>query len=56
LDTTRLSDCWADLPAASVTFAENAEVPEADAVPEIAPEEEFNASPLGSEPEARLQP
>jgi hypothetical protein len=43
------------LPAASVTFAVKEEVPEADGVPEIAPEEEFNASPLGSEPEARLQ-
>jgi len=50
-----LSDCWADLPEASVTFAENAEVPEADAIPEIAPEVEFKESPTGSAPEARVQ-
>jgi hypothetical protein len=31
------------------------EVPEAEGVPEIAPEAEFKESPPGSEPEARLQ-
>jgi len=50
-----LSACCAVLAAESVTLTVKEDVPDADGVPEIAPELAFNASPLGSDPETRLQ-
>jgi len=45
-----LSGCVAVLPFASVTLAAKENVPEAEGVPEITPEEAVKVKPVGSEP------
>jgi hypothetical protein len=50
-----LSACCAVLAAESVTLTVKEDVPDADGVPEIAPELALNKRPVGSAPVLRLQ-